>query len=174
MFNFNPLPLFVMGTKLAPFIIVSVLSFYSIFANSINGAFYLAGLLIASVIATMVGNVSSYFAKNDADPLKCNVLSIGEHQRFSNIPLGLITINYTFWFLMVIIIKYNLVMTNLPTIIIFPFLILAHIYYELKCAKPISILLSILIGSAVGAGLVAYLDKVNIIDRKKFNPLENR
>jgi hypothetical protein len=150
--------------RLAPFIIVSYFSLSSIFNQDLKGLIYLVGLLFAIFVTLLVGNTVpiSYTFGTDAEGSQaprvvngvCNMITIGKDGSFSKIPLGLSMLSYTLFYLVYIIVINDITISNLPTLIILPLLILGDIIWNLTndCYKFLGILLSIVCG-----GLIAWL-----------------
>lgn len=149
--------------RLAPFVIVCFFSLSSLFNQDIKGLIYLVGLLLACFFTVMVGNSLSedFTLGNDQNPV-CNLITIGVNGSFSKIPLGISILTYTLIYLVYVIAKYNQEMNNLPTLILFPLLILADLVWNIKnsCYQPYGIIISIIIGGAFGAIWAAIIDSM--------------
>lgn len=142
--------------RLSPFIIVSYFAVSSIFNQDIKGLIYLAGLLISSFIVILLSNLfNSSFSNANMNPNQlCNLITIGGAGSLSKIPLGNSMLCYTFAYLTYVIVYYHIELYNLPTLILFPVLILSDIIWNLKnsCYPIQSILAAIIIGGGVGVG----------------------
>ena len=149
--------------RLAPFIIVSYFSLSSIFNQDLKGLIYLVGLLFATFVTIIVGNTLplSYTYGSDIegsnDALRavngvCNMITIGKDGSFSRIPLGISMLTYTLIYLVYIIAINHIEMSNLPTLIILPILILGDIIWNISndCYKPFGIILSVVCGGLIG------------------------
>jgi len=136
--------------RLAPFIIVCYFSLSSIFNQDIKGLIYLGGLMIACVFGVILGNLFGSIPE-DAGAV-CNMITIGNNGSFSKIPLGIVMLSYTFFYLLYIMITYNVQNNNIPTIVLFSMLIAGDIVWNFanKCYNPIGILGSLLIGGLFG------------------------
>jgi len=150
--------------RLAPFVIVSFFALSSLFNQDIKGLIYLVGLLLACFITVLIGNSLNEeytIGGADANPV-CNLITIGMNGSFSKIPLGIAILTYTLIYLVYVIAKYHLEMSNLPTLILFPILILADLVWNIKnsCYKPYGIILSIIIGGGVGAIWASIIDSI--------------
>ena len=150
--------------RLAPFILVSFFSLSSIFNQDLKGIIYLAGLLIACFVSITVSQSNNSFYNQHAnsgtnDEMDiCHTLTLSGAAPISNIPLSIIVFVYTFAYLLYVIIKYQLMKQNMPTLIFFPALVIADILWNKKndCANVQAIVAGIVIGGAVG-GLWAYM-----------------
>ena len=136
--------------RLAPFIIVCYFSLSSIFNQDIKGLIYLGGLMIACVFGVILGNLFGSIPE-DAGAV-CNMITIGNNGSFSKIPLGIVMLSYTFFYLLYIMITYNVQNNNIPTIVLFSMLIAGDIVWNFanKCYNPFGILGSLLIGGLFG------------------------
>ena len=135
--------------RLAPFIIVCYFSLSSIFNQDIKGLIYLAGLLITCTIAHLF---STIFEENpNAEPV-CSNFTFNGVVLLGSLHLGISALCYTFFYLLFVIVKHNLVLGNLPTIIIFPILIAGDMAWNMshKCFKIVNILFSIVLGGSLG------------------------
>ena len=150
--------------RLAPFIIVSYFSLSSIFNQDLKGVIYLVGLLFSTFVTMIIGNTIplSYTFGSEIEGVPeekrrvvngvCNMITIGKDGSFSNIPLGLSMLTYTFIYLVYIIVINHIEMSNLPTLIIFPILILGDFIWNITndCYKVFGLLLSIICGGLMG------------------------
>ena len=162
--------------RLAPFILVSFFSLSSILNQDVKGIVYLAGLLLATFIATVIGSSSSAFKMEPSDnDLVCNVLTLTDNGRLSNVPLSMVTFTYTFFFLVYIIAKKKLAVQNIPTLIIFPLLIIAEFAWNLfyKCSSMAGIIAAFSIGSLIGVAWSAILDSSGAVKLQYFNGISN-
>jgi hypothetical protein len=93
----------------------------------------------------------------------CNLLTIGKDGSFSKIPVGIAILTYTLIYLVYVIAKNHLELSNIPTLIIFPLLILGDLIWNLKneCYAPFGIILSIIVGGLVGWGWAYIVDSLN-------------
>jgi hypothetical protein len=148
--------------RLAPFIIVSYFSLSSVFNQDLKGLIYLVGLLISTFVTILVGNTLpiSFTIGTDnegTDEPKtvngvCNMITIGKDGSFSRIPLGLSMLTYTLIYLVYIIAINHIEMSNLPTLIILPALILGDLIWNITndCYNPFGLFLSIACGGLMG------------------------
>jgi len=158
--------------RLAPFIIVCYFSLGSLFNQDIKGLIYLVGLLFACFATFLVGQsiplaYSSGVSNGDimgtmAAPV-CNLLTIGKDGSFSKIPLGISILSYTLIYLVYIIASNHLEMTNIPTLVFFPVLILGDLIWNLRnnCYAPFGIVLSIIVGALCGWGWAYLIGTLN-------------
>ncbi len=149
--------------RLAPFVIVSFFALSSLFNQDIKGLIYLVGLLLACFFTVLLGNSldDAYTIGSEPEEV-CNLITIGTNGSYSKIPLGISMLTYTLIYLVYVIAKYNLELTNLPTLILFPILILADLIWNIKnsCYKPYGIILSIIVGGGVGAIWASVVDSI--------------
>lgn len=164
--------------RMAPFIIVSFFVLQSLLNWDLKGIIYLAGLLFATVsVLLLKGPIESL---NDTSETKispnaqCTTISLGDSgSALSSIPLSISTYSYTFFYMLIFI--FNLgngsskgvlggklnstdlntaFRQNIPTMIIFPALIILEVLWQISnnCASnpTFSITGAIVIGGAVG------------------------
>ena len=150
--------------RLIPFILVCFFTLSSIFNKNLVGVIYLAGLLVACFFNIIIGGIFPHGEKNEI----CDFITINNNVLFANLPIGLTIISYTFFYLLYMIINYNLILQNLPTLIIFPLFLLSDILWNIQnnCFSIINIILSVAIGGSVGFGWSAILEYCKI---KKFH-----
>ncbi len=151
--------------RFAPFILVSYFTLSSVFNQDLKGFVYLGGLLIACFIAVLVSNSAgdTLFSNDNKDidndmfngvTKVCNLMTIGKTGPISNIPLSLLVLVYTLFYLSAFIWKYKLASQNIPTLIILPSLVIGEIFWHTynKCASPIAVIAAIILGLALGVG----------------------
>jgi hypothetical protein len=148
--------------RLAPFIIVSYFSLSSIFNQDLKGLIYLVGLLLATFVTIIVGNtlpidftIGTDMEGTDTPKVVngvCNMITIGKDGSFSRIPLGLSMLTYTLIYLVYIIAINHIEMSNLPTLIILPLLILGDLIWNItnNCYTIFGLALSIACGGLMG------------------------
>ena len=136
--------------RLAPFIIVCYFSLSSVFNQDIKGLIYLGGLMIACVFGLMVGPFFGELPEDKA-PV-CDMITIGNNGSFSKIPLGIIMLSYTFFYLLYIMINYKVIKSNVTTILLFSILIAGDIIWNglNKCYNGLGIIGSLVIGGGFG------------------------
>ena len=162
--------------RLSPFIMVSFFTLSSILNQDLKGIIYLAGLLFACFFCLVMNNMSWFIHSIPPEnELICNAMTISNSGRLSNIPLSLVVFTYTFGYLLFVIVHYKLVMQNIPTLIIFPAIILAEGAWNLsyKCATPFAVLAGVLIGGGLGVGWGALINKTGAAKLQYFNGISN-
>ena len=174
----NIITLLYLFFRLAPFIIVCYFALSSLFNQDMKGLIYLVGLLFACFVTFLVGQtlpISYTSGENDSVPgiakvvsPVCNLITIGTNGSFSRIPLGLATLSYTFFYLVYIIVKNQLELNNLPTLIFFPILILADLIWNIMndCYSTLCLVLSLAIGGAMGVAwsiIITNLNQPNLL-----------
>jgi hypothetical protein len=163
--------------RLAPFILVSYFSLSSILNQDVKGIVYLAGLLFACFIAAMFGNMEMFKTntENIDNEMICNVLTLTDTGRFSNIPLSMVTFTYTFFFLVYIIADKKLAVQNIPTLIIFPLIIIAEFAWNkfYGCSTMIGVICAGFIGGAIGVIWSMIIAKSGAVKLQYFNGISN-
>jgi hypothetical protein len=151
----NLLTIFYISFRLAPFIIVSYLSLSSFFGQDYRAIIYLAGLLIACFVTVLADRtiplrVTKYDDSPDV-PDVCNSLTLTDTGPLSRIPLSQTILCFTYFYLFYAINNSpNSVKVNLPTIIIFPIIIVADFIWNY--VNMCSTFLGVSIASIFGLG----------------------
>lgn len=163
--------------RLAPFIIVSFFSLSSLLNQDLKGLIYLCGLLLTSFIVVIVGNSIPFEQPTNPSLVCSNVFSIFKTSRLSPIPLSQVVFSYTFGYLSFILFKYKLSSQNIPTLIIFPLLMIIDLLWILfyRCSN---IFLTFFGGTVMGyflGMLWSYIiDSFKLTKLQYFNGLSNR
>ena len=131
-----------------------LLHFNVYFQSRYQGLIYLAGLMFTCALAVGLNKFFSTDTSDSAMNMECKITSLGENDdSLSKIPLGILTLAYTFFYLLYIIVTYKMVNNNIPIFIIFPILIIAEMTFQLKykCTRNASLLaISLILGSFCG------------------------
>ena len=172
--------LFYLFFRLSPFIVACFFSLISIFNSDMKGLIYLVGLIFTTAITWMFGRsiitsknldmMDIQFPEKADNPLQvetngipnvCNFLSLGGFHSFSKVPLGLAVLSYTFFYLLYTIASYHMEIFNIPTLILFPVLILADIWWNISngCFPLVSCILSLIVAGGLGVGWSAFVQK---------------
>jgi hypothetical protein len=133
----------------------------SIFNQEIKGMILLVGVLISSFITSMFGN---FFERSESDNPFCRMITVGQMENISNLPLGQTILSYIFFYLVVFIsMNPGAVSSNITTLTLFPILIIADAVWNKvnNCFNTIQIFVSLLIGAVVGVvwGFIIYSTK---------------
>ena len=171
--------------RLSPFIIACFFSLISVFNSDIKGFIYLVGLIATTALTMLSGTGiesagmsldADAYITTAADPSNasgvssgvktdskavCNTLSLGGYQGFSKVPLGLAVLSYSFFYLVYTIAKYNMAIYNIPTLILFPVLILADIWWNIynSCYSAVSCIISVIVAGGLGVGWSAIVNR---------------
>jgi len=168
----NIITLLYLFFRLAPFIIVSYFSISSLFNQELKGVIYLVGVIFACFATILFGNSlnDTMIVSTTGNPV-CNMLTLGSTGTYSKIPLGISILSYTFAYLTFVIVKYKIVMYNLPTLILFPMLILGDLFWNIKneCFQPFGTIMSLLIGGGVGLLWAFIIDTIKKPKLQYFN-----
>jgi len=172
--------LFYLFFRLSPFIVACFFSLISIFNSDMKGLIYLVGLIFSIAITWLFGRsiittnnlerMGIEFGKGSENPVQveengipnvCNFLSLGGFHSFSKVPLGLAVLSYTFFYLLFTIASYHMEIFNLPTLILFPILLLADIWWNISngCFPVVSCLMSLIVAGGLGVGWSAFVQK---------------
>ena len=170
--------------RLAPFVIVSYFAISSIFNKDLKGIIYMAGLLIACFVTYIFGaafstSIDSIVNANGDSVEKspvCNLLTLKSGGSFSEIPLGISILTYTFFYFLYVIIKYELIFSNIPILVVLPSLIIGDYMWnnQNNCYNWFKILVSILIGGFIGYMWAYIVDSFGRPNLQFFNVLSNQ
>jgi hypothetical protein len=160
--------------RLAPFVLVCFFSLASIFNQDFKGLIYLIGLIFACFGTSMIGKLIKLEPPIN-DPEICNMITIGQMQNVSDLPLGQTVFSYTFAYLLYTIVTYKFVKQNIATIIFFPLLILGDFIWNLKnsCNSIAQLSLSLLLGAGFGLVWALIIDKTNTKNLQYFAGVNN-
>jgi len=140
--------------RLAPFVLASFFTLASIFNQDFKGFVYLVGLLFSSFVTMLASKLPliNRLQRPENSPEICSVLTIGQSDSFSDLPLGQSALAYTFAYLLFAILKYKLVLQNIPTLVFFPLLLTFDFIWNLNnsCYSFFQLLVSLLVGAGIG------------------------
>jgi hypothetical protein len=193
----NLTKIFYTAYRLFPFILVSFFTLSSLLNQDIKGIIYLAGLLIACFVSTIVGSTfPKTFEKIPTAPapapapapatatapeitdfnLICNSLTLGEDGPISKLPLSITVYAYTFFYLVYIIIKYKLANQNIITILFFSTVILGDWYWHrlFNCNSHTSLVGALIIGAIIGIAWSAIIASTGKVNLQYFNGISNK
>ena len=164
--------------RLAPFIIVSFFALSSLFNQDFKGIIYLVGLLVSTVLVVSIESFLPAFiieAPSEKD-YTCDFLNITSNSPISNLPLGTGVIAYTLGYLLFIIVKYNYVKDNAPTLIFFSALLILEVLWHSQhyCFTLTSILLTILLFAGLGTLISFLIDHLKMTDLQYFNGVSGK
>ena len=166
------------GFRLAPFILVSFFVLSSLFNSDIKGLIFLSMLLFNCFITIMIGNMLPPDAFSDPNQNGvCNGLTLTKSGPLSpNLPLNINIMSFTFAYLAYIIYKYDLIMTNIPTVIVFSMFILYNIYWQVqnRCSSFLYSFFSLAVGWGLGWIMSMSIDAAKIVQLQYFNGLTNQ
>jgi len=170
--------------RIAPFVIVSYFAISSIFNKDLKGIVYMAGLLIACFITYIIGtafssSIDSIIGSNGLEAERsptCNILTLKSGGSFSQIPLGIAILTYTFFYFLYVILKYELIIINIPILVVLPSLIVGDYVWNSQnnCYGWFKILLSIIIGGFIGYLWAYIVDSFGRPNLQFFNVLSNQ
>jgi hypothetical protein len=171
--------------RLAPFILISYFTISSLFNQDFKGLIYLAGLIITSFIAILIGNQFPSIYENSGDSADntyenitkvCNLMTISKSGPLSNLPLSIVVFSYTFGYLLVPIVKYGLITQNIPTIVIFPILIISDILWQITntCSTTAAVFSGLIVAGLAGVGWSFFIDSTKMSSLQYFNGISNK
>jgi multisubunit Na+/H+ antiporter MnhE subunit len=164
--------------RLAPFVLASFFTLASIFNQDFKGFIYLVGLLFSSFITMLSSKlpIINKLQRPDNSPEICNVLTMGQTDNLSDLPLGQSALAYTFAYLMFSILKYKMVLQNIPTLVFFPLLILFDFIWNLNnsCYSFFQLLTSLSVGAIIGMIWAYIISSSNTPALLYFSSLSNK
>lgn len=172
--------IFYTAYRLFPFILVSFFTLSSLLNQDLKGIIYLAGLLIACFVSSVVGNsdVFDTILNTTGDDYSkiCNALVLGQDSPFSKLPLSMTVFSYTFFYLIFVIAKYKLANQNVMSIILFIVLIISDWVWNttFKCNSHERLFAALIIGCGVGLGWGAIIDSTKQVELQYFNGISNK
>jgi hypothetical protein len=173
----NLITLIYLFLRLAPFILVCFFTLSSIIEQNLKGFVYLVGLLMACGLNLILGSVFNQFIKppNEDKTSVCSTFTLGKNKVISNLPMGICTLAYTFAFLLFAIVKYNLVLQNIPTIVIFPIFLTSDMIWNFAngCYEVFNILLALCIGAGMGVLWAFIIDYTKMSSLQYFSLVTN-
>lgn len=184
--EFNIINLLYLFFRLAPFLIVSYFTLESIFNQDLKGLIYLIGLLIASVMTILLGNIiptpapSVSGSANTATSLqsnaKCSQLTLGQGAPISKLPLSQTVFGYTLAYLSYFIGVNNLQTQNVPLFVLFPIIILADMLWNVlnNCSTNILLMSGLIIGGLSGALWAMIIDSMKMANLSYFSGISNK
>ncbi len=166
------------GFRLAPFILVSFFTLSSLFNNDIKGLIFLSMLLFNCFITIAIGNMlpPDEFGSPNLNGV-CNGLTLTNSGPLSkNLPLNINIMSFTFAYLAYIIYRYDLIMNNIPTVIVFSIFILYQLYWlvQNRCSSMLYSFGSLAVGWGLGWIMSMSIDSAGIVQLQYFNGLTNQ
>jgi hypothetical protein len=152
----NAVSLFYLFFRLLPLILISYFCLTSFFDQDFKAIIYLVGLLFTTLIVIFIGNVLPFRTPLDITGLAnkelCKIITFDNISDISKLPLSQTVFGYTFVYLLVGIIKNDLIKQNINTIIFFSILILIDIIWNVKntCFTIWQLGTSLIISGALG------------------------
>jgi hypothetical protein len=136
-----------------------------------------------SFFCILVGNsFPSTFTSISADSLSgasdsvCNLMTISNTGPLSNLPLSLVVFTYTFGYLLFPIAKFKQENQNIPTLVIFPVIILADIIWQFTngCANTLALAAALIVSGLLGVAWASIIYSIGNSSLYYLNPLSNK
>jgi len=175
--EFNILSILYLIIRLSPLLVVSHFTLGSILSQDSKGVIYLAGLALTCLFAYFTGNVMKpTISSSDTRDIVCKSIGL---ENIPNVSLSQVILMFTYSYLMFIIYKIDKVSyadDNLPTIILFPILILANAIWVVTsgCAEISSIIISAAVGAVGGFAWFMFIKTTGYHDLALFNGISNK
>jgi len=138
--------------RLSPLLVVSHFVLQSILNMDSKGVVYLFGLVTTSLITMAVGAAMPF--EMTAPDIDCKSMGLGEYE---NVSMSQVTLGFTYGYLMYIILNFaekgkTFLSSNIPTVVLFPLLIIGNGLWQSKCIGYPILLMSLALG--IGGGIV--------------------
>jgi hypothetical protein len=163
--------------RLAPFVLVCFFSLSSLFNQDYKGLVYLVGLLFACFATSMFGKIVNLSHPDTSSVPReiCNMLTMGQIDNLSELPLGQTVFGYTFAYILYVIIKYQYLKQNTVTIVFFVLLIACDFMWNVKntCYTSLQLVASLGVGTAIGYLWAYVIDSTNSTTLQYFAGLPN-
>ena len=161
--------------RLAPFILVCFFALGSILNSELKGFVYLVGLVFACFVTFMINSALGDKIQEGDKSLLCNTFSINNIYS-DKTPASLIIFSYTFFYLVYPIAKHNLAIYNVPTLVLFPLLILADIWWNFShnCFPIVNCVITMCIAAGCGVAWAYFIEETNMPGLQYFNVGSNR
>jgi hypothetical protein len=181
----NIVSILYLAFRLAPFILVSYFTLSSVFNQDLKGIIFLIGLLVACTMAILASRtipstwlLSTGYGNDiyENTTRVCNVLTLTKAGPLSLLPLSMVTFAYTFGFMIYIIVKNDLVVSNLPTIFTLSALIIAEFFWAIQnqCASWIQVFAAAVIGTMIGYAWSYGVVSSKVAKFQFFNGINNK
>jgi hypothetical protein len=171
--------LFYLFLRLAPFILVSFFALSSVFNSDFKGIVYLIGLLLSLLVATALESSlfsKDYFSAPSDRDFTCNFLDVTKNSRITNLPVGSGIITYTLGYLLFIIIKYNYVQSNIPTVAFLSLLAASDLLWQVNhsCYKPFAVIITMVMFAGLGVLWSYLIDTFKLVELQYFNGVSGK
>jgi hypothetical protein len=165
--NYNIFNVIYLTFRLAPLIVVCYFLLQSLFNLDLRGLIYLVGLIIAGVLASVVGDLIDVDSGSEGRSYRCNTLYLGAIpvtsgviEPLSKVPLNILVYSYTLAYLITAFtappVTYANALAslqqNMPVLIIFPLLLIFEgVWLTAHACNPfMMIFMAVLIGIGIG------------------------
>jgi hypothetical protein len=162
--------------RLSPLLVVSHFVMDSILNMDSKGIIYLTGLMFTSIFAISIGATMSVSEPGTSLDLDCKSMGFGD---FQNVSMSQVTLGFTYSYLLYIILNFaekgkTYVSSNIPTIVLFPILIIGNGLWQSKCVGLNIWILSLGLGACGGALWALMLESAGYKHLALFNGISNQ
>jgi hypothetical protein len=174
----NVSALLYLAFRLSPVILVCYFLLSSIFNSDIRGLIFLGLMLVEVVITLSIGNFfhTSLSGSDINTNGVCNSVSLTPDGPLSKyFPLSLNVLSFTFGYLVNIVYQYDLILSNIPMVIVFSSFILYNCVWLFMntCSDVPQIFGSLSLGFGFGWLFSYFIGKSGIVDLQFFNGVKN-
>lgn len=166
--------------RIIPIIVFFYFIYQYIIYYDTNTLYFLTGMFITFIFIYLLSNIKSIqeYKKLDIDvkdiPEYCNVFLLTKNGPLSSLPLSQAMFGYILFFIYYILFKYSLINKNLPYLICMIIFIIIDMIWNIRnsCINSALMILSLVLGSAMGLLSAYIIDKNKNTDLTKFQQLD--
>lgn len=161
--------------RLSPFILVCFFALGSILNSELKGFVYLVGLCFSFFVTFMINGALGDTPDINAQSLLCKSFSVNNIYS-TKTPASLIILSYTFFYLVYPIAIHDLAIYNVPTLVLFPILILADIWWNFshQCFPVVNCVITLAIAAGCGVAWSYFIEETKMPGLQYFNVGSNR
>lgn len=171
--------------RLSPFIIVCYFTLLSVFNQDLKGVIYLFGLLLTCAIVGSLGDWIASIQDIEETTITnkiCHLTYLGIENEsqpaklFKYVPLGVVTLWYTFMYIFTIIWSNDLWDLNIPFLVLFPLLLIGDGVWGFmnQCLSIEGYGLAIIGGIIFGFMWAVIIESFQVADLTLFNGISNK
>jgi hypothetical protein len=171
----NLASIFYLFFRLSPFILVCFFTLGSILNSELKGFVYLVGLCFACFVTFMINGALGENSDESNKSLLCNSFSVNNIYS-TKTPASLVILSYTLFYLVYPIAKHDLAIYNVPTLVLFPLLILADIWWNFShnCFPIVNCIITFIIATGCGIAWAYFIEETKMPGLQYFNIGSNR
>jgi hypothetical protein len=162
--------------RLAPFIILSFFAINFFYNYDTLILLYFLGIILASIITAFLSSYYTSLQNLSSVNKYCSLFDFTTNGPISTLPLSILILSFTFFYLGYILLKYGLIHQNLPILIILPILIAGDITWHTStgCGNIGASGMSLVLGTGLGIFWAYIVDSTSKKDLSKFIQLDRK